>query len=167
MVVIEELSPQHKQMLRDRMDAAKRLDDSDECCMSESFQKLQEAAPDFLQQRIASFSDVLAMSTDPAWDLPLLDRTRVFSAGKYLKQLDQSKLSCIETAVLGALALDLVASDMHSELDLYQEFLAFKQDRGIELTRPEWLRHKRAESLSQKRSFFGLRRSNVGMPGAA
>ena len=167
MVVIEELSPQHKQMLRDRMDSAKRLDASDECCMSESFQKLKEAAPEFLRQRIASFSNVLTMSTDPAWDLPLLDRTRVFSAGKYLKQLDQSDLSCIETAVLGALALDLVASDMRSELDLYNDFLAYKQEQGVDLTRPEWLRHKRAENVSQKRSFFGLRRSNVRMPGAA
>ena len=161
MVSIDELTRADKQSLRDLMDAAGKRDPDSSCCMDVAFQALQEEAPGFLQQRIDAFSEVLVMSTDPDWDLPLLDQTRVFAAGKYLRELKQGPLSHIECAVLSALALDLVGSDMHNELELYKEFLEFRQENGVNFTRQQWLRHKREQTQSQKRSFFGLKRSNI------
>ncbi|MEM7281080.1 MAG: hypothetical protein AAF438_05585 [Pseudomonadota bacterium] len=167
MVPIDQLAPEDKQSLRDVMDAAAKRDPDSPCCMGEAFQRLQEEAPTFLRGRIDQFSEVLTMSMDPDWDLPLLDQSRVFAAGKYLRELKQGQLCPIECSVLSALALDLVGSDMRGELELYKEFLNFRQENGVDLTRPEWLRHKREQTQSEKRSLFGSKRSNIRLPGPA
>lgn len=162
MIQISDFGPQEKQQLRDTMTDAAKNSDCPNCCMVEEFEELRMEAPNFLADRIESFSEVVTMSQDPDWDLPILDRKRTFNAGKYLQQLRSGDLTPVESAVLGAYALDLVANDMQEELNLYREFQQYRASlEGESVSRMEWLRHKRETERAKQKSFFGFRRSNI------
>lgn len=113
-----------------------------------------------------SFRRIARMATDPAWNLPRLDRQRIAATYLYISRQPEDGVPGTEWSILQAAAVELIAHDCHAELEMYGEFLELRNN-PVNLpfavgNRGDWLRYKR-ESLQPApgRRFLGMRRSRV------
>lgn len=115
--------------------------------------------------RLPTLVRIHEMAGDRAWELPRLDQKFISSTFAYLQAKASGPLTSIETSLLQASAIDLLAEDCRTELDAYEEFCDLRRNTdalSFEIaTRADWLRYKR-ETLrkSGRRRFLGMRRSN-------
>lgn len=107
------------------------------------------------------------MATDADWSLPRLDRKRVRETFLYLQLRPDRHVTSMEAALLQAGAIDLLEQDCHTEMQLFDEFCAFRnaaarEGKTADCGRSEWLKRKRSEMGNySNRRFLGMRRSKL------
>jgi uncharacterized membrane protein YkvA (DUF1232 family) len=114
--------------------------------------------PDYVCERFDRLEQIVQMSYDPEWGLPLPVRTRIFAALAYLTDPDDM----IPDAVLGlgflddAIMIELVSQELRHELDGYLEFCDFRRNEERNVYHPQG-RISRDERMVAKRKALRAR----------
>lgn len=118
------------------------------------------SAPEFIQARVQSLSDMIAMLRDHEWRLPKEDSKRVLNALAYF--CEPEDLIPDHTPGLGflddAIMIELAVRELRHEIEAYRDFCEFRARertrRGVkakttDLTRDAWLAERRKQLQSR------------------
>lgn len=117
----------------------------------------ESGAPGFVLERLAKLRLLIRMLTDLEWRLPYKDATRVLNALAYFTETEDlipdhvPGLGFLDDAIM----IELVARELRHEIDAYEDFCAFRDQRRLEkgrkprMNREKWL-EKRREDLQSR-----------------
>lgn len=119
--------------------------------------------PLFVRESLIKLATMIAMLEDAEWPLEGEDRTDVVSALAYF--YNPADLISDDVPVLGliddAIMIELVAREIHPQLEAYEEFCDYRkresQERGDGVSREEWLNAKQAQLMKRMRERIGRR----------
>lgn len=117
--------------------------------------------PNFVKSRIEGMEQILFMTEDQEWQLPLESQERVFNALAYFCETHDLIPDHIPGIGLldDAIMMELVIRELAPEMESYADFCAYRDKRGEQesagedtaVTRAEWLNAKREELHSRVR----------------
>jgi len=118
--------------------------------------------PDFVLQRLNKLELMIGMLADHEWRLPEQDAAQVLNALAYFREPQDlipdhiPGIGFLDDAIM----IDLVEQELRHELEAYQDFCAFRNQRpakhsvkarGRAVTRDEWLDSRREELQTRMR----------------
>lgn len=116
--------------------------------------------PPFIAERLGSVESLIAMESDPGFNLPEADRKRVLAALAYLADTDD--LIPDTLPVLGflddAIVIELCRRDLQFEIEAYDDFVAWREGearaRGedpstLAVQRSDWAESQAAEAIAR------------------
>ena len=122
----------------------------------------ESRVPEYVRQRLEKLELMIAMLADHEWRLPEQDALQVLNALAYF--CEPQDLIPDHIPGIGflddAIMIDLVEQELRHELEAYQDFCAFRNQRPVKhtvkargkaVTRDEWLDSRREELQSRMR----------------